>query len=839
MDEINQIGKYLKEAGRAGDLALKRYIEPSESVEKIRDVFDPEIPFQANLDIPYNMSRVMLDLNFGPRLPSIGCCGDCVCGVTESYTSDALVDGKIYLTNSYLSGSTSVYLDGLRVSQGVEYSESSAANGQLWIHIPFSTITISYQYSTGNCSETVTDCTVVEDCIDFAIFSGLATVFADKFNNRPYAQLAGGHTMGGCGQWATAYSPNFTVDNTLFPGGFSSGFIPFGGSPGHVSGKTIEGCGVIEGAPSLTISLNSMTPVATAYYSIDTVSGSTIELTLHGGVRWWQQENPAFSVPYVDIGHSTVTKTESFNVTAAFMAAKKGWRIAAYPTGEKYVRLWEWGAAESTGIEMTLALSDWDGADTIPDLIDYRMLTPTFFGATVNISSQSMIKFGAGLDIGDWENEEGYLGRSLHICHLLADVEGHPYFGDCDSEFTSQNASSGTAAGFQGMVTWPVVIGDVPPEGTGRAGEIIQSLGTCYGAYGRASGYVIRGKIRVGFAATGLPVSVIFTDFGNIVGGVDIPYSDNNFVGGSQVGSVSLTTNGDWVPFQYSITANQYDYAGRWGAHIPQVDEWAQALEFIFPAFLSAPNYWLSISITEYEVEALENVHCTANDICGLCQEHLCPEVVDTFATDNFGPYLATSPSSVTINRLDGSGTTQSVIYSDGVKFESVGAGVGRVTWHGTLVNDFGYVYMLYPSSPFSCRTSLEENIYASAEYKISSLTDVGNYIEVYWGGYSEGAQSGFWIADGVAHPEHNNVNTSWNIVPGVWMTAEYKTDGVFVLSRTYQTGTTPPAWSSAQTTADDLANSPDPFYIYAGIDQVNTPTSYNVEFKNVIVRRI
>lgn len=825
MDDINQIGKYLKEAGRTADLAIKRVIEPSESVEKIRDVFDPEIPFQANVNIPYNASRVMLDLNFAPRLPSIGCCGDCVCGVTESYTSDSLIDGKIYTVNPYISNSTLVYLDGLRVTKGIEYTESSPLDGQIWIHVPFSTITISYQYTTGNCTDN--PCIDTGPCLDFAIFSNLATVFADRFDRG--VPENGGYTAGGCGVWRTSL---FTMATpTMFSSGQGSSFInnwyaPFGGSAMWVSGKTIEGVGIIDGG-EFDISLVTDAEDGGAGYAMTEISPTQIQLQVSGSFIYWEQDLiPSWNT-------QTQSKQQTFTVPAGFIDGRIAYRIAAYPTGEKYMRVWAFDEPESASIQLTLSLSDFDESLTDSPYSDLRMVSATYYAAVV-YGNHMFIKFGAGLDKGDWTTDAAGTdyGRHLQICRLVPDYSpGNPYFGDCGVDQTTQSPSMGSVADYHVTVTWPIFIGGPTPEGSARVGEILQTLGTCGMSKGTPSGYVIRGKVRVSFAASDIPVSVIFEDY---PGAGDIPYSANGFAGGLQLGAISTSTNADYIPFQYSVRS--VNGRGRWGVYIPNVDSLVPTFEFIPPSITFAPDYGLSVDIIGYEVEALENVQCTAGEICGLCDDSRCPEIVDSF-TENYPSFL--TPSSVEFSRNTPQGILAEVTQDDGVRFQST-AGVGKVTWEGLLADSFSALYLHYPNSPLECRSGVEDDYFASFEFKVATLTPVGNYTEIGWGGWSAGMQALVWIQSGVLHGEAGN----FGVMPasfsaGQWVTAEYKTEGTWTYARVYPTGGTPTAWTGQEDATLEGFNSPRLFTLWLGNQQTNSASTQEIEVRNVTIRRV
>src|SRR5690349_15748137 len=198
MDGFNQIGKYLKTSKRKADLSLKREVPLQVSSERIRDIFDADNPVRASINTPDTAFRIMMDINFGKKLPSLECCGDCLCGITESYTSDSLIGSNLYVTTPYVPGSVVLYIDGIRATKGTDYFESDPTNKQLFIAVPATTFVVSYVYTVGNCTQSV--CVDERfECLGYTFLSGLATVFADRFDR---SDLLG--PSGGCGQYVTS-----------------------------------------------------------------------------------------------------------------------------------------------------------------------------------------------------------------------------------------------------------------------------------------------------------------------------------------------------------------------------------------------------------------------------------------------------------------------------------------------------------------------------------------------------------------------------------------------------------------------------------------------------------
>lgn len=846
-DRFNQIGKYLKNSSNKVDLSLKRPFIPMTSVEKVRDIFDADTPFKSTLNVPYNTSSVFLDLTFGPRLPSVDCCGDCICGATESYTSDSLIGGNIYISAPYLANSSLVYLDGIRVSQGVEYTESSPALGQFEIHIPFSTITISYNYTVGNCSNQSDICVDTFPCPEYAIFSGLATVFADRFD---VGQLEGtGQTYGGCGIWSSNPTAIPPTPTDVFRGSGSAGignnrYATLGGLS-KVSGKTIEiilataSGGNVELSP---ISLNHSISMNAQF-----TSSVNLRFTLSTFARYHYSQSHSFGAP--DTYHNNedqITKIVDVTVPVNFATRPSYVRAAQYPNGDLVMRLWEQGTEESTAYSATLTIADY----TIPTLSAGRtylssdLIALTFYAVRVEAQIRS-IKIGVGLDKGDWgiNAASSAFGYALNVCRYLPDslYAPHPYFAGCDSaEQITVNPSSATIAKYQAMISWPVVVGDFPPEGSGRVSEIESDTGLLGCVPGYPAALQITGKVSVSFP-TALGVSVIFSSF---PGTGAVGYNNNNFTG-NQIASYFIATNTDPVPF--SILIPQEGGVARWGVHIAGLDSLAPSLDFIVPGFLSAPNYWMHVTLEDVVVEAIQSVDCNAGETCGDCIDVRCPEVEDSFYTESY-PMFHT-PNFVEFSRAATSGISMVIEQDDGTEFTGSG-GVGTITFPGDLTDDFSGVYIRYPLSPFQCRTRLDENIQATFEFKINTLSPTGGYSEISYGGYNDGTSGLIEFGAGIVQDcfisaGFTSATVPQSITAGDWFTVDFRTNQLNVQSRIYRTGTSPTDWTTIAANSVSsgdfpvIANGVDQFYVAGVYDFDANPSNTIIEFKNISIRRI
>lgn len=592
-DGINQLGKYLRSFGKNADLAIKRTYVTEPSVERIRDVFDPEFPFKGAIDVPNNTSRVTIDVNFGRRLPNIGCCGDCFCGTTESYTSDSLVDGSLYTTVDYVPNSTVIYLDGAPATRNTDYVE--IGTNQIDFLVAFSVATISYVYFTGNCTE----CIDIHPCIDFGFFSNLATVFADRFDNKPIERPLDdpAYTVGGCGRWTIGEIVPYQYED----GAYAAGVIDTAllGGPGRLSGATYEIiCAVGEEAP---IELEA----DGAIYTISYPSSSTMQLRIQGSAKY-KRELTGNIEPA-----GTIDKFQTFSIDPDDALRRRFVRAAQFPTGSWALRTWYQDEDEANAVNLVATIGD---ADLIPSAVEAELVLFTIQAVQVTCLALQTIKVGAALDAGDYSRTDSLWGYHLQICRHIPDfATGDPYFGDCSSETISSTQTMDTIPDYAVVVSFPVIIGDTPPDGSGRVAAIEQTLAAISTEYGHAGTLKIKGEVSASFITDTL-ISVAFESFP--AGEADPGYNNVKYGGGTLISSLPVLTNGGWYPFEVLVSG--YPNA-RWGVVMPEPDAWAASLPFIPGPFLFPPVHTLNLSFRYIDVEALNSVECTAQDVCGLC----------------------------------------------------------------------------------------------------------------------------------------------------------------------------------------------------------------------------
>lgn len=817
MDDFRQIGKYIKTAANKADKALKRPVIPQVSYERIRDIFDSEDSFKASVTTPDSAKRITLDVNFTPKLPVLGCCADCLCGTTESYTSDSLVSGSIYTQVPYVSLSTVVYLDGIKAIRNSDYVESNPGTGQLAVLQNFNIITISYVYTVGNCS----DGSCPEDtapCLEFKLFSGLLRAFADRFD---VPKARAGETVGGCGSWVSGFdssgNPTGYSSISTYPAGYAyvNSFAALGG-PGRLIGKSVEVVLAIRGESTVQISLGGWD--RSVQFNVSYTS-TTMTLSMTGYAKSREFENAG-----------QIVKSQTFSRTPD----SKFVRIGQYPTGTWIMRVWDQGAAETTARELVATVADINTVLSPSTYTDVRAWTPTIYYVEVFVPALESILIGGGMDSGDYARYGTVGGYFLSVCRQHPVYGPHPYSGGCDNEIITVSATSDSMASYHFGVAFPVIIGSEPPGGTGRIVDVSQRIGTIRGLNGKPTGIRIKGQVRV-TGAYETTTSVVFESYG---GGSNQPtYSNARFLGGSAVGSALVSINGPWVDFEFMLTGSNTNY--RWGAVVPNIDQFAASLPFIPGSFMFPPTHGFDIGLRNIEIEAFASAICNAGDVCGLCVDDRCPEIQDSFDGVSYTDFA--TPSSKTFSRVAASGSFMEVAQDDGTTFTGMGGGVGRISFTSLETSGSSSVYLRYPVSPFECRTS-DSNVTASFEFKINTLSPAGGYADIYFGGYYVGPYAAVQI--------YSPSNITFTIFPAsspalslsanVWYTAEYETDGNTLRVRIYASGSTPSAWNSYELfDTETLGSYVETFYISGGYQfDANTP-NVDIDIKNVSIRSV
>lgn len=122
-DSLRQIGKYVKKSNKEGNHSLKRPLPTDPTIERARDIFDPEAEFRMDFYIkPYN-TRTVLTVQFKPPPPT-SCCGGCQCQVCEVF-----LDGneELIVSYPYLAGTVRIYYNNINFTTFSETNPNTGA----------------------------------------------------------------------------------------------------------------------------------------------------------------------------------------------------------------------------------------------------------------------------------------------------------------------------------------------------------------------------------------------------------------------------------------------------------------------------------------------------------------------------------------------------------------------------------------------------------------------------------------------------------------------------------------------------------------------------------------
>lgn len=617
MDDWKQIGKYLKKTKRDTDLALKRPVLPQISSERIRDVFDSTHPVQAYFKTPQAGKKTLLDINFGKKLPSIACCGDCFCGITESYTWDSTVSGSIYVTQAYVPDSTIVYLDGVRATKGADYTEANPATGQIAILASnVDAIVISYVYTVGNCTEAVCIDGRFE-CLGYTFLTGLTTVFADRFDSdvRP---------SGGCGGY---FIGNNFLDTTPL---ISNNKGIFGGTGGfwlggkdRLVGKSVE---VLVGVDLDDYSINeSATFTLRGAYTDSTglvrnsstfiftkLSSTTMRLRLGGAAITYEGIDNPFG-PIDSDFIRTVGATVDATIT---ITGGSYWFRFAQLSNALVSKAWPQFTTEPSGAQNTLTMTDINTQSPI-DEDEFR---PREFRAlninniAIDADGVEAIMVGAGLDNGRWGLNANSFGAEGFYCAEIPDAEIR--FGyNC-----GVNGSSTVTVGAVGepsaqwSYSWPQFF---PPDGSGRIvtyDQRIMGINTGNVSLGNPTAIRIKGEI-VGTVWN----NAVFVEFKKYPTGTLTMGGVNGFQGGQTLATFMVPTDGTPVPIDIFVPVDPNEGFVRVGVHVPNTATLAtqQPTAFGFPTFSNSVTN--TITFYWFHAEAVQSVQCTTGPFCEDC----------------------------------------------------------------------------------------------------------------------------------------------------------------------------------------------------------------------------
>lgn len=588
-DGLKQISEYVKNISKKADRSLKRYLPPEKSVESIRDVIDADNPLKAHLNMPNAASLVLMQLNFGPRSATIGCCADCICGNTESFSSDALIDGKLYLQQTYITGSTNIYIDDIRAVRGVDYVESGA--NQITILTAGTRIIISYTYNLGNCTTAEFPCGFINWPVP-NVFSGNALVFSDR-----YDRADGAIPSGGCGRYSIV---TIGVDDVVsitdvnlqtFDGIAnltSLTPIVLGGGAGFVVGKSFE-CIVALDMSFTNWGFGFSSPNG----GIASFSFTGTQLSLAVSCLVLDTSVPSIPIPiYKRVSNFSSTPFTRGDLTNVYI------RMAQSELFGATIRIWNQDEEEPSG---------WDAQLTYNGLTNaVGLALPTISTITASAPNMQAIELWAGADTGYFEPRTRGAGYSLDTCYIRPD-DGLTRFGFCTPATTEVAATSGDALA-RVRISSPSFV-DGPQIAIGTEQEIYRW--DC--RRGDPQALKVKGVIRC--RETGGGITSGFTaHFKTYGAALTAPSNDDSWFVGEDISSMILALD-EWTNFEIIVPVT--DGIASWGVDFgTSATAIAGAAERENGGVLQPNNGDVAFETDGITIQALSNIHCSAPPVC-------------------------------------------------------------------------------------------------------------------------------------------------------------------------------------------------------------------------------
>ncbi len=795
MDGFGQIGKYLKKAQRNTELSLKREVVPQVSTERIRDIFDPTNPVVATISIPDTSYRVMADFNFGRKLPSLGCCADCYCGTTESYTSDSLVSGSIYVLGEYIPDSTVVYLDGIRATKGVEYTEANPVTGQLSIAVPFNQIIVSYVYTVDNCTELV----CVDDrfeCLGYTYYSGLTTVFSDRFDRSP------GPPSGGCGYYFN------TLNNAVIVYGGDGGEAIFGinnaawlGGVNRVIGESVEVLAAVnmDNTTTATFTLTGIEDHTIPIFDVThntsftftKISSTVLRITLSGNINIFTDDPGNFTpVRFQQMFGFSFSNTTDI----AYVGGRYWLRFAQMPDGSLAAKAWPQFTPEPAS-QASLSLADSYASIPIGTVggsteVNREMATGTIKYLRLQGGGFEAIMVGAGLDTSQYGINFTAIGpsnQSAEGYYCAAD----PHFGpgtrfgyNCSpdglglSQVTYGNVNLET----QWIISYPTIFPpDVADPTLGRIVDYTQRILAIDARQGQPGGFRLTGKLAGVIWDSDTFVEIKKYPYGTnalTMGGV------NGIQGGQTLGTYLVPKDGTAVDMNVFVPTSPLEDYVRVGIHVPNLDALATQQPFHFGGPTFDNNAHNSIEVQWLQADAVQSVQCTTGPFCDDCSNTRCPELVD-----NFDSFTSTAPFGTTdFIRVPTQGATYTNDKGTGAQVTYSG-GVQTVSFQGSTQKFLNVDY----ASPFDCHNEQESGTIYDAYFEVKIGTPTG--IET--GNFSFGNINIDYTGGGGIFPGSFGITPTFNstaLTPGTWWSVRNRIEGTDFLVRIWPAGTTEPS---------------------------------------------
>lgn len=831
MDGFGQIGKRLRTTKDRAEFSLKREVPPQISQERIRDLFDSQNPVQAVITTPDAAKRVMVDFNFGRKLPSLECCGDCLCGITESYTSDSLIGNNLYVTTPYVPGSVVLYIDGVKADSGVDFIESDPVNKQLTILAPSPlTFVVSYVYTVGNCTESVCIDERFE-CLGYTFMSNLATVFSDRFD-----RSATVNSSGSCGGWFIQSGNTYTRTTPLmgngevYPG--TNEGIWLGGTDKTV-GKSVEvlvGINLDNISGTQTFSMagafsdNTGAQIIGTVFQLTRLTATTVRLSIFVRARTFESLINQFGVIDTD-SIKTVGATVTTDITHT--GGRHWFRFAQMP-GAAASKLWPQFTPEPSGAQLTATMVDINLQSPIdPDEVQPR----EFMGLSINriyINCDAMeaIMVGAALDTGQWGLAITSQGAEGFYCAEIPD--GLTRFGyNCGVNGTSTVTIGGVGEPLtQWTYSYPTNFGNPPDDpNQGRIqsyDQRIMAIDTGRIAYGHPSAIRLRGQLAASLWDTPHFVEIKKYPNGTLTFG-----NANGFQGGQTLATYMLQPDGTPQDIDIFVPLDTNEQFVRIGVHVPNIVALAQQQSaFYYGPFLFPNNFGNLVTFYHLRAEALPSADCTTGPFCDDCTTTRCPELVDNFdtytTTSAFGTgdYVRVPTQGAAYTNDKGTGTQ--VTYSGGVQ---------TVSFQGSTQKFLNVDY----ASPFDCNYTGEEGTW-EAYFEVRLGTPTGAETGTFSFGSVDidyTSSTNFPGSFGIS-PNYNSVGTS-TLVPGTWFSVRNRIEGTDFLLKIWPAGTPEPTSWTFTSTVTSFPSS----YVMGSFSSGNSTPTFTTETRAVHITKV
>lgn len=652
-DNVNEVGKFLRKTRKDVDFSLTRYHKNIPRIERTRDIFDAEIPFEMAFDTDKNDSTVFLNINFN-KPPPVNECKNAEC-VKIACQSFELAVGNHYVNvdNPYIAETVTVFIDHVPLAAS-QFEEMGGT--ELFIQsnsIDPYTATVCYTYSDED-----EPCVEDTDCIpdEPKAYLGLARLFYDRFD-KMNPQLS--RPTGGCGYWGS-------VDGTIEPTMFLNDFADTGDLGGaNVSTEDIflGGTAGVHWEVLLKFGLEFSSDAV----SVDCIANDRLEAS---GLS-------TFDVNFNITGRTGTTRNLQINANAeaidSVAAFSTSWvnnpnglaiTTITMPEDNYYLRL-----AQLTGFGWVMKV--WQVDEVEPAAWTHQLSTlPTPAANTtdtqwkfINLQRINVISLNL-FSISVWGDEERGRWNCLPASNGNRAVEGaqwgnevcfpgdgQPRFDHC-SEYTititgPDNLSSGNAESRQPevgvTVSFPFFGGGV---GDGLVAHFNQEMVSSYtsAAIGTLH-YEMEARITGNGQWSGIPVTMQFYQH-------DLDDEEPPEIEG--LPSVGLlythstgTINGSYIPIEFDL--NPINGRIQWSVACPNPHEVAALLPKADNGFLSPPTSTIRMDIKNIRIFADGNLLCTAHNGCYETEDQLnlrCGEVTYDFEGENLPQYCNTFPTS-------------------------------------------------------------------------------------------------------------------------------------------------------------------------------------------------